>query len=218
MASASGGESGEGAFYHAAIRCHTISSRQGGGFAASGQAQESGCLRGNARGGPCRHPDRLVSPGGFHGSEGFLMPIIIWGSRGLTSTLDSGQFYCPKCDGRRDYHLRQVREFFTLYFIPLIPMGRAQRYVECGSCGGTFKEEVLEMEEPTEAQRALRQIYEEMQQGVSIEECQKRLMELGMEANQAESISEEMAGQTWRCETCGDHYLAAVKRCSRCRP
>ena len=33
--------------------------------------------------------------------------------------------------------------FFTLYFIPLIPMGRAGEFIECQSCAGTFAKEIL---------------------------------------------------------------------------
>lgn len=68
--------------------------------------------------------------------------MIIWGSRGLTSTVETGQFHCPQCETPRTFNLKQVRNFFTLYFIPLIPLNVAGRYVECGSCGGTFAEEI----------------------------------------------------------------------------
>jgi hypothetical protein len=104
------------------------------------------------------------------------------------------------------------------YFIPLFPTGRPQRYVECSSCAGTFKEEVLSLEEPSEGQKVIRRIFEEMQQGVSLEETEKRLLEVGLEPEQAREIVSEMAGKVWPCQTCGEHYVAGVKRCSRCRP
>lgn len=69
--------------------------------------------------------------------------MIIWGSRGLTSTIESNQFHCPQCNSKRDCSLKQVRNFFTLYFIPLIPLNVSGRFVECGSCGGNFAEEML---------------------------------------------------------------------------
>ncbi len=69
--------------------------------------------------------------------------MIIWGSRGLTSTIESHQFHCPQCGTNRSCNLKQVRNFFTLYFIPLIPLNVAGRFVECTSCGGTFAEETL---------------------------------------------------------------------------
>jgi uncharacterized tellurite resistance protein B-like protein len=78
--------------------------------------------------------------------------MIIWGSRGLTSTVDSQPFHCPQCDRQRQGDLKQVRTFFTLYFIPLIPLSVAGRYVECTSCGGTFAEDALTYDPEAERQ------------------------------------------------------------------
>lgn len=69
--------------------------------------------------------------------------MIIWGSRGITSTVDQAQFHCPQCSSDRHGNIKQVRNFFTLYFIPLIPLNVSGRYVECTSCGGSFAEEIL---------------------------------------------------------------------------
>jgi uncharacterized tellurite resistance protein B-like protein len=69
--------------------------------------------------------------------------MIIWGARGVTSVVESHQFHCPRCEAPRACELKQVRNFFTLYFIPLIPLNVAGRYVECKSCGGTYAEEAL---------------------------------------------------------------------------
>ena len=68
--------------------------------------------------------------------------MIIFGSRGLTSVVETGQFNCPQCGTPQEFRLKQVRNFFTLYFIPLIPLDIAGRYIECGSCRGTFEEEM----------------------------------------------------------------------------
>ena len=48
--------------------------------------------------------------------------------------------------------LKQVRRYFTLYFIPIIPLDVAGRFVECQSCGGSFAEEVLSYD-PEKARR-----------------------------------------------------------------
>ncbi|MFN3149032.1 zinc-ribbon domain-containing protein [Bremerella sp.] len=68
--------------------------------------------------------------------------MIIFGTRGITSTVESNHFNCPQCRTKRDGSLKNVRTFFTLYFIPVIPMGSRGKYVECHSCGGNFAEEV----------------------------------------------------------------------------
>lgn len=70
--------------------------------------------------------------------------MIIFGTRGVKSTIKSGDFHCPQCQNSKPYRHRKVTKFFTLYFIPLIPLGSAGEYVECGSCKGTFIPRVLE--------------------------------------------------------------------------
>jgi hypothetical protein len=69
--------------------------------------------------------------------------MIIFGSTSLNSTIGSGDFFCPRCNMQRPYRHIGVNRFFTLYFIPLIPMGRAGDYVECQQCTGTYGAEVL---------------------------------------------------------------------------
>lgn len=48
-----------------------------------------------------------------------------------------------------------VKQWFTLYFIPVIPMGARGEFVECTSCAGTFGVEVLQYNPETERREAL---------------------------------------------------------------
>jgi tellurite resistance protein len=68
--------------------------------------------------------------------------IIIYGTRGMTSTGGMGKFHCPGC-GESAYRHQKVRRWFTLFFIPLIPLDLAGEYIECGKCYGTYELEVL---------------------------------------------------------------------------
>lgn len=70
--------------------------------------------------------------------------MIIFGTRGVKSTITTGNFGCPQCEQTKPYRHRKVTKFFTLYFIPIIPLGSAGEYVECDSCKGTFIPRVLE--------------------------------------------------------------------------
>ena len=51
--------------------------------------------------------------------------MIIFGTTSLNSTIDSGTFFCPRCSAQQHYRMIGVNRWFTLYFIPVIPMGRA---------------------------------------------------------------------------------------------
>ncbi len=70
--------------------------------------------------------------------------MIIFGTRGVKSTKETGQFNCPQCERQTGYRHRKVTKFFTLYFIPLIPLGSAGEYVECNQCKCTFIPRVLD--------------------------------------------------------------------------
>jgi tellurite resistance protein len=69
--------------------------------------------------------------------------MIIFGTRGVTSTKETGPFNCPTCGDQRAYSRKSVRRFFTLYFIPLIPLDQLGEYIECITCKQQFTEAVL---------------------------------------------------------------------------
>ncbi|TDD70107.1 TerB family tellurite resistance protein [Actinomadura darangshiensis] len=79
--------------------------------------------------------------------------LIIFGWRVVFFTLTRGVFHCPDCGGDRDYRRRQGRNFFTLFFIPVIPLTKAGgEFVECDTCHGRWNPGVLNV--PTTAQLA----------------------------------------------------------------
>lgn len=79
--------------------------------------------------------------------------LIIFGWRVVFFTLTRGTFHCPDCGGDREYRRRQGRNFFTLFFIPVIPLMKAGgEFVECDTCHGRWNPGVLDV--PTTAQLA----------------------------------------------------------------
>lgn len=72
--------------------------------------------------------------------------LIIFGTRGVTTTVASGKFFCPGCMAKRSYEHQRVRRFFTLYFIPIIPLDTIGEYVECLHCRDTYKTSVLDFD------------------------------------------------------------------------
>lgn len=69
--------------------------------------------------------------------------FIIFGTKGITYSKGKGEFLCPQCGVLRDYNLKRVRRFFTLYFIPLVPLDMLGEYVECYGCDATWRPDVL---------------------------------------------------------------------------
>ncbi|MGI8335350.1 zinc ribbon domain-containing protein [Actinomadura scrupuli] len=76
--------------------------------------------------------------------------IIIFGLRVIFSTLGDGLFHCPHCGVDRQYRRRSGRRFFTLFFIPVIPLNKTGEFVECSVCHSRYDVAVLQV--PTTAQ------------------------------------------------------------------
>jgi zinc-ribbon family len=144
------------------------------------------------------------------------MPIIIWGSRGLNSTVESGTFHCPACERQREYDLKESRRWFTLYFIPIFPISGTQRYVECQRCGQAFKESVLDYEAPSKTDRILTQVYDDLTDGASLDSLKRKLVQQGMADDEAEDLLVKMCdGQPKQC-VCGQRLHPDVAECSYC--
>ena len=60
--------------------------------------------------------------------------LIIFGLRVFYRTIARGTFHCRRCGGDREYRHRNGRRWFTLFFIPVIPLG-GNLFARCGVCG-----------------------------------------------------------------------------------
>ncbi len=69
--------------------------------------------------------------------------IFIAGVKAVSTTVGEGTFHCPDEGGDRTYRLRSARRWFTLFFIPIIPLQSLGEYIECASCSSTFTSDVL---------------------------------------------------------------------------
>ncbi|HTS98972.1 MAG TPA: zinc ribbon domain-containing protein [Streptosporangiaceae bacterium] len=76
--------------------------------------------------------------------------LIIFGLRVCYRSTGQGIFHCERCGGDREYRHRVGRRWFTLFFLPVIPLGRAGEHVRCTVCGTRYRMPVLAL--PTVAQ------------------------------------------------------------------
>jgi len=77
-----------------------------------------------------------------------MVGLIIFGRRSRTSVVAQGDFSCPSCQSGRPYRHVVVKRWFTLYFIPVIPLGKTGEYVECTVCAKKFTIEALRLALP----------------------------------------------------------------------
>ena len=70
--------------------------------------------------------------------------LFVFGWRPRSKTVDTGVFHCPREGGDRGYEFKESRRWFTLFFVPVIPLNELGDYVECASCKSTFYPSVLQ--------------------------------------------------------------------------
>lgn len=60
--------------------------------------------------------------------------LFIFGTKRVGKTIKTGSFQCPRCNCERDYLLKQNKKFFSLFFIPVIPLNNAGDTLQCTFC------------------------------------------------------------------------------------
>ena len=56
---------------------------------------------------------------------------------GLSTTkpvIDTGSFECPKCHQQRSYQRKVIKNWISIYFIPIIPIGSSGEVLQCTKC------------------------------------------------------------------------------------
>ena len=69
--------------------------------------------------------------------------MIVIGTMNWSSTRSSGMFQCPNCESKEAFRYKSSRPFLTLYFIPVLPIGGIEEFVQCGRCKNAFDPAVL---------------------------------------------------------------------------
>jgi uncharacterized tellurite resistance protein B-like protein len=92
--------------------------------------------------------------------------MILIGTMNLTSTRERGNFYCPTCAVTQTYRLRARRPWLTLYFIPTVPVGGVELFVQCDQCRTTWDPSVLQMD-----QQSHRQAMEDLFRDEAVRSC-----------------------------------------------
>jgi hypothetical protein len=81
--------------------------------------------------------------------------LIIFGFRTFFRTIGQGVFHCRRCGGDREYRHRAGRRFFTLFFIPVIPLANAGEHVQCTTCQTRYATGALSLPTAGQMQAAL---------------------------------------------------------------
>jgi uncharacterized Zn finger protein len=70
--------------------------------------------------------------------------FFLFGVGPKTKVVEKSQFLCPVCQTRSAYELIQQRNYFSLFFIPLLPLSKVKgEFVKCLNCGTRMPSKVL---------------------------------------------------------------------------
>jgi len=81
--------------------------------------------------------------------------LLIFGLRVFYRAVGQGVFHCQRCGGDREYRHRAGRRWFTLFFIPVIPLNHVGDHVQCTVCGTRYRMDVLSLPTTAQMQEAL---------------------------------------------------------------
>ena len=157
--------------------------------------------------------------------------LLIFGMTVRYKVLDRSTFHCPKCGIDRVGALKQARRWFSVFFIPLIPMKVLGELIECETCGTTFGPEVralptsavlatelleatreatallLRIDDPASARDAARQALSE----VAGRPWTDEELDADIEHNTAERLSARLHRLAGGMSTLGaEHFLATI--------
>lgn len=145
--------------------------------------------------------------------------IFVFGTGEKIHQIGEGQFFCPHCVGERHYHLFQVKEYFSVFFIKTFPLGEVDRVVICSECQGQFKPEVLD---DSLEDGLMRNIYQIAMTGMSYQDIMHKMsrLDIGLSEQETQAIVRKFSGYYAQkeCEACHRHYLADAKltSCTAC--
>lgn len=69
--------------------------------------------------------------------------MIIYGHRNKEIEQNTGIFQCPYCGEQRACKRIKVVRYFTLFFIPLFPLGTLSEFIECQVCRRKYQPDTL---------------------------------------------------------------------------
>jgi hypothetical protein len=120
--------------------------------------------------------------------------LLIFGMTTRMKVLGRETIHCPKCGVDRVGALKQARRWFSLFFIPLIPLKVLGELIQCETCGTTFGADVRSL--PTSAALAT-ELLEATREATAL---LLRIDDPASAREVARQVLSEVAGRPWSAE------------------
>jgi hypothetical protein len=142
---------------------------------------------------------------------------ILFGTKGKTTDVARGQFFCPHCRGVRPYLRKKVTNYFTLYFIPLFPTHELSEFVTCQVCQASFPTDVLKPSAESRALEVVETVRAQLKSGLAVQTIVAGLLQAGSSREDAAvAIYAAAEGNLTACNHCHLLYAGHLAYCSAC--
>lgn len=151
--------------------------------------------------------------------------FIIFGTSNRKKNLGAGEFFCPHCNTQRPYTHRKAVPNISLFFVPLVPIGEGQEYIECDVCGNAFAMQVLDyrptaatnsqQETPKSIAALMNNAEAILKAGTPAEFLIRDMNQAGIEREVAQTVVNSY-NISKQCESCSLTYHANIENCREC--
>jgi hypothetical protein len=147
--------------------------------------------------------------------------MIIFGTRHKFKTVGSGEFFCPHCQRPRPYDHKRGKNYFSLYFIPLIALNESGEFIECRHCGMSYNTEVLNYRPShvgSDVNVLLNRVKGLLDQGTPVEYVISDLTAERLDRDIAfNTVRLVTGGQQRMCPNCELNYAPNIEICPACQ-
>ncbi len=151
--------------------------------------------------------------------------MIIFGTRLRHRKIGEGEFFCPKCQTNRLYHHKRAARYFTLYFLPVIPIQQLGEFIECQTCGIAFEPKVLGLHGHSQAYqqgtqdlaKIINSLRPRLAGGYPVEYMVRDLTAANLDLAVARQMIDMEVGEGRKaCSRCSLTYAESVEICMEC--
>lgn len=151
--------------------------------------------------------------------------MIIFGTRLRHRKIGEGDFFCPKCQSNRRYHHKQTIRYFTLYFMPLVPIRRLGDFIECQTCGIAFDPQVQNLHARSsiyhqgaqDLAKMINSLRPRLEGGYPVEYMVRDLTGSNIDLALAREMIDMAVGKARKiCRRCSLTYAEGVQICIEC--
>ncbi len=75
-----------------------------------------------------------------------MIGFVLFGIKEMERQVGAGSFYCPDCRCDNNYTRYAIARYFSIYLIPVIPLGKSGEFVRCNRCSSNYAADIVDLD------------------------------------------------------------------------